>query len=316
MSAAPGKLEVLEKLREDFSYFETRPEIVNSENQIVLCEGAAPPRRGLRVFATRACVAYGLGSKRYCDYGSGTAALLEDHGAGLQVAIYGGDADHVYETAFSALLSIVGERLDRDGFHRVHALAFSFAGKNVLLPLEQGAGKSAMGLVLLENPAVRVYSDETPLLRGGVLYPFPARFALSEKVARALGIAGGTRLFKRKIFPEKLLFPVRSERVAAPAPVGLLLRGLTAAKAPRIEPCSKPAALEGLLKYMVVGFGVAQMREYMLRLPSAGRLAAIAASRLREAWRVAGAARTAAFHVGPDARENARVLLEFLRDAQ
>lgn len=316
VSATPEHAAALEDLREDFSYFAVQPEVISAENQIVLSGSAGPEPRGPALFTTNMCRAYGLGSTRVCDYGDGTISRLTDHGEGLLVEIFGRDREHVFEVAFSALLSIIGERLDRSGFHRVHALGFRMGGAGVLLPLPQGGGKSATGLLVLENAQAQIYSDETPLLKGGCMYPFPVRFALRPEVAQGLGLTGAARVFKRKVFPAKSLFPVAHGRVAEAAPVDVLLSGVTGARAPRIEACSKAAAFECLLKYMVVGIGVAQMREHMLRVAAAPALAMIAASRLREAWTVTRAARTAVFHVGPDARENTRLLLAYLKEAQ
>src|SRR5207249_149881 len=98
---------------------------------------------------------------------------------------------------------------------------------------------------------------------------------------------GEGRLFRRRRFPAKLLYPLKREWLAKPAAANFVLIGQRSptGKA-RIAPTEPAKVRRALLSSQVIGLGLAQMREHMLRVESLPELAQIAASRLRETIRL------------------------------
>lgn len=279
--------------REDFSYFETSvPTAADTAIVFELHDQALELTEGFdghRAFATRMCTVHGVwGRTRRCDYGNGIQLFADNSRLSRRYVLsdprcvsLGSEA---YEVAFTTLLSVIGEQLDRRGFHRVHALGFERDGDAWLVVLPSGGGKSSLCAKLLKEPQIKIFSDEMPLLRNGVVYPFPIRMALKPRDAETLMAGVRGRIFKRRLFQEKVLFTFTRERIAQPTPVRKLL-----VERDGDSPWVKKTGV--LISTMVIGLGLAQMAEHMLRLHSILGLCGIAASRLLEARRVAFAVR-------------------------
>ena len=311
VSFAGASDETVAALAEDFGYFADIPTQRITIRLTLVGEpwgGKEKPR--LKLFRTRACAVHQESlSRRRCDYGGGNAVQAED-GRPRTFPVHARDRDAEYELAYVALLSAIGEELDLRGFHRVHALGIELGGKAALVLLPRGGGKSAMALLGASSGAFRVYSDENPLVRDGQLHPYPIRAALAPEVAFALGIRGSSREFKRLSFPTKRLFPWEPDWIARePRRVAKLLVGVRSSEEAAVEPLSRAGAVPGLAAYCVVGWGLSQMAEHMLRPRAAARLVAIACSRAREACRLGAGVELARFRVGRDARANLAALL-------
>lgn len=310
----PTVREVLENLLQDFGFFEVAQPLKPKLIFRLALEGAPKKRpRTVRLFKTKMGTAYrSFPSGRLCDYGDGTQVHSHFEPHNRIFYVQSPDAQELYEATYMAALSAVGEALDHQGYHRVHALGFQPGTKNVLLILPQGGGKSALA-ALLRGPAHhRFFSDEIPLLRNGQLHPFPIRMALKPNVAHALNIpTERARLFRRKIFPEKLLFSFQGHEVAQSRPLDFILVGQKiSGDMPRIQRQSRISAFWSLFKTMTIGLGVPQMAEHMLRRNA--RIPQIFVSRLREAVVSARRSEVYRFQVVADARKNAQVLHRFL----
>jgi hypothetical protein len=247
--------------------------------------------------------------------------------AGRSFDIHAPASARLHELGYVALLSSVGEELDRRGYHRVHALGVEAGSRAGILVLPTGGGKSSIAALIcegrLDEPhagpggAIRLYSDESPLIRGGTIHPFAVRIALIPEVARRLGIRDSDRLFERKVFRAKQVHPVPRERIAAPARASFVLIGRPSPDGtPRLLDARRATVLARLFKEMVVGVGLAQMAEHMIRIPGVFGLARIAFSRLRTALGLAFSSRELRiFEVGPDPVANAEALARFLRSS-
>jgi hypothetical protein len=301
----PGSARILEHLSEDFGYFRADPASPHVQLQLFATAGS---RRGYwRLFKTRMCRAYRIRGGRLCDYGGGSQVFASDPHAGLRrFEVHSLFHEERYEMAFVALLSSVGEELDRRGLHRIHALAVE---PGVIAVLPQGGGKSAMAALLMRSESRRIHSDEIPLISRGIVYPFPLRLALRPHVADGLGVGDGRR-FKRKIFDDKILFPLPANRTADTEPVRAILIGRHGlCQFPQVRRASRLRVFAGLVHSLVFGLGVPQMREYMLR--PAPALIAIFISRLRQAAGLALHTPGFIFEVCADARMNAAALSDF-----
>lgn len=309
-----GSESVLANLKADFGHFVAahakKTELVFEIKQVPAPASLVPAGRG--IFQTRMCGVHGWGAHRVCDYGRNALVVSENGREQRKFRIFAPDGDDLYEISYTAVLSAVGEALDLRGYHRVHALGIEFGKLRGIVILPQGAGKSAMAALLKDDPEVKIFSDETPLLKGTKLYPYPVRMALHPSVARALGLPESARVFKRRIFAEKALYSLEGSQVAAPAKIDFVACGslARAQKQPELRRSNAATAFYAMVKHMVIGIGVAQMAEHMLRAGSLPRLGKIALLRALTAWRVSLAADCFEFRVGPDARENARLLRE------
>ncbi|MGZ3688364.1 MAG: hypothetical protein ACXVBW_08700, partial [Bdellovibrionota bacterium] len=186
------------------------------------------------------------------------------------------------------------------------------SGRAGLLLLPSGGGKSSIAALLAQDPAVKIFSDESPLVdRQGRLHPFPVRLALLPEVARALELNPEARLFRRKIYAAKQLFPIARSQTAASAPVSFVLIGVPGIS-PSVASVSKWRIFRALFLNAVVGLGLAQMSEHFLRLPGALRVLRIAWSRLSMTMTLCqGARRYGVLTLGRDPRANALALKAF-----
>jgi hypothetical protein len=305
---------VLENLGKDFDYFRVeqpepeikiRLELKASELDL----GVEHP--GPRLFKTKMCDVHGLGARRYCNYGQGVWVKAANSPSARSFVVFGLALDLVYEASYVALLSSIGEELDKQGYHRLHSVGFQIGDVAAALAADSGQGKSATAVLLGQNPGVKLFSDEMPLIRDGMIYPFPIRMALHPHVATSLGLdPSGARKFKRKIYPTKALFEISRDSVAAPSPLRFLFVGvsgnLTQARALRAFEKSK------FIIAFVMGLGLPQMAEHMVRADNFLSLARIAWSRLGTALSLLGwgksQIRAQAMILTRNARENVQSL--------
>lgn len=307
--------DLIQRISEDFAFFQKDALNGTAHLAFELLSGAMPRPVLTPAFSTRMCHASGWLSERVCDYGQGTFVFSRKTRAQriFQIAI--GERELAYEALYSAVLSALGEELDRRGFHRVHALGIEKAGVRALVLLPMGRGKSAVAALMHRDPDVRIFSDESPLIRGTCVFPFPVRGALRPEVAQALGVEG-VRVFRRKLFPEKLLIPFDLSRVGKPARVDWVLVGVGGAASVRRSFFSKFAAFLVLFDSCVIGRGLAQMAEYLLRVDSLWKLPKTALQRLFSVILLLSRARTGWILISDDARQNARALSDFLSESR
>jgi hypothetical protein len=145
--------EAVEGLQQDFAFFRSLDPDEGLTLELLVED---PPREGLpltdaSVYTPRNVV-YRNGSNRYIDY-HGRALGIQDEASG-NLKLYSRDTNLLYEAAYLYLLSRIGEHLDRQGLHRIHALGVAVQGRAVLVLLPMGGGKSTLGLHLLNHPAV------------------------------------------------------------------------------------------------------------------------------------------------------------------
>jgi hypothetical protein len=264
--------------------------------------------------------AFGWGRERVCRYRDGTTVLAHNAETPRRFEVFGEASVEIYEVLYGLILSAVGEALDLRGYHRAHALGCEVAGKTAVVFLDTGGGKSAMGAVISREWGGRIFSDETPLLslreKKAWIHPYPVRIALSGEVAGALSMPlEHSRIFARQVFPPKLLFDIPSESIATSAPLDFMILGTVDASGqpPEFYPVSRLQILIRLLPGLVLGIGMAQMAEHMVRLSPEFRLPRIAWKRLRLALALFRGVPCLGLRLSRNARSNAEVLASFLR---
>ena len=316
VSLAGGPPEVLEDLRRDFEYFFV-PGPGDDPIRFTL-EQRLPQRaaQGRPLFRTKDYAVFDRGARRRILYAD--EACAEYDFAAKCGSIRCPDPERLRELAYLAVLSRVGEELDRRGWHRIHALGFTRGEQGGLLLLPSGAGKSVFALELLRATGLGLASDDTPLLTDDLrLAAFPLRLGFSPATDLSAVPERWLRSMRRLRYGTKRLVDLGffRERVRGGLPVAWLLIGERPADAaPRLEPISRLRAARALAVHLVVGAGIAQMSEYMLRADLAGAraLAGIAISRALTAWRLLRKVQPLRFVLGCDPKANVAALAAFL----
>lgn len=229
--------------------------------------------------------------------------------------ISGLDLNLMRESAYRLLLSALGEELDLLGFHRVHAFGFERSARRGILLAPSGRGKSALaGIFCLNDRGYKLYSDESPLLKGREIFAFPTRLSIEPAVASALGLGEG-ELLTQKRYRDKTLLPFPVKRLAAPGPVNLIFVAVPArSDEPRIVRRTRVSLLPALFASLVVGLGLAQMAEWMLRAHALPRLIEISLRRSLSLRKILFAnSEFFEFQMVKDARANALCLDHFVQ---
>ena len=147
----PGVLSSL--LEKDFLYFLDTSVIKPDKKKVsVTVHIQKPPydliKTMIPVFKKSDAVIYGIGSSRYVDYNGKALSIYDfekDRGS-----LYSESLELLHELTYLLIHSRAGELLDKKGMHRVHALGVTGNGKGVLCLMPEGAGKTTLGLDLLE----------------------------------------------------------------------------------------------------------------------------------------------------------------------
>ena len=208
--------EPLRGIQEDFRFFTTEGP---TNGVLIELFPEAPPQDAVPAIDAMAYtprnVVYREGGKRFIDY-HGRALGIQNEATG-DFKLYSTDTGLLYEAAYLYLLSQIGQRLDADGLHRIHALGVVVKERAVLVMLPMGGGKSTLGLHVLQHPQVQILSDDSPFVdKRGRLLAFPLRLGLSPGSENAVP-AQHRRTIQRMEFGLKYLvnYSYFSSRVCA-----------------------------------------------------------------------------------------------------
>jgi len=188
-------------------------------------------------------------------------------------AVYSEDLNRLHELVYVLLLSKIGELMEEIGFHRIHALGFSYQEKGVLFIAPLGGGKTTLALSLLKSFPIRLLSDDTPLLDSQCnLHPFPLRIGVRANERIPLPNDNpSVRYFKRRRFGEKVLIDIDffKEKIKK-NPVRLCCVFIGEIANSRKEKCSiretnRLMLLHALINNLLLGLGTAQVKEYFIK---------------------------------------------------
>ena len=260
---------VLAAVRADFAWFETTPGAAAAVSVAIV---QAPPDYdgmgdAVASFVTPRNVVYQTGTHTIVDYFGKAVSVLDR--ATVTLTVTGADAHLVHEAAYLFLLSRLGEHLDRIGLIRLHALALSGGGGAVAVMLPSGGGKSTLALRALEDDAVRLLAEDTPLLdRAGIVHPFPLRIGINATDAERLP-AESVRRIERMEFHPKLALNLDAFRAsidACPRPLQHVVIGVRSlGRTASLERLPRRAAVGPMLREAVIGVGVYQGMEFVLQ---------------------------------------------------
>ncbi|MGA3187560.1 MAG: hypothetical protein ABSF22_10675 [Bryobacteraceae bacterium] len=301
-------------LAEDFAFFAAE----SADCPTIELFRADPPLTNLpagdALVYTPRNVAYRDGHTRYIDYhGRGLGILDEISG---DFRLYCRDEDLLYEAAYLFLLSRIGEDLDRRGIHRVHALGVEVNGRAVLVLLPMGGGKSTLALHLLRFPEVRLLSDDSPWMdRDGRLLAFPLRLGLLPGSEETIPAEVRRKVQRMEFGPKYLVnYSYFADRVSASAKPGIVFIGSrTMRPESRIEQVGTLAGLRPMLANCVLGVGLFQGLEFLLGSGVLGlsKQFGVGISRCRRSWRLLRESQICRIHLGRDAEQNARAILDY-----
>ncbi len=299
--AAHGDAEALADLARDFDWFRAAPGRADLELELALRR--PPPGAPARAWPRTPRYRVGdAGTLRTVTYADGSRLAWDfDARRGLAEAER---SWRLRELGYLAVLSRVGEELENQGWPRVHALGFVRRGAAGLVLLPSGGGKSVLGLEMLATDGWTLLSDDTPLVaRDGRARPFPLRLGFRTDRDLSLVPAALKREFRRLGRETKIVVDLDffRTRVAAETPVRWLVVGSRRpGSAARAAPCSRVRALAGLFDSLVVGRGVAQLSELMLRPGAARNLPRLAAARWNAARALVSRARVLTLRIGDE----------------
>ena len=259
-------------------------------------------------------IIYSKNKTKIVDY-RGEAHTLYDYDSEIG-KIYSKNMDLNYEITYLLLLSRVGEYLDLGGMHRVHGFGISKNKNSILCLLPEGGGKTTTFLDIIKTRGYGMYSDDTPLLKNGVIYPFPSRISLcindSEKIPEKY-----KRKFIRKNRSEKILVDLKffNPIISKPEKVRHIIVGVrTLSKKSGVYSVSRLRSFTPLMRDLVFGLGIPQLIEYFLRysVDDYLRKTGIFISRLNEAFHLMCNSKTYIFEMGTDKVENSKKIICFL----
>jgi len=308
----------LDQLNKDLSRFERikMPKVTGKiKVSISKTLSSIPFTKGAKVFGGKMYEAYGVGEERYINYRN-ELELYSKGSRDREVWICHNGGPILYEVLHTLIHSFIGECLDRSGYHRVHALALGVNDRNILVVLPSGGGKSSLAYQIAKNGVGEVYSDESPFLKEGLLYSYPSRGALSEKVTSLLKIDKPdiSYKFKRQLYGEKYLIDQPMTSTENGKKLTDVIVGRSTSKVSKISKSSATSTLNSLISTMVIGNGLTQMAEHLLKVDNVILLTKVSISRLAEAYRVSQSVTSHTFEYTENTLDNFEVLRQFLTD--
>jgi len=320
VSVFSDSAEVLDALKVDFGALDFMPQ-KPSYKSIQLycwkseCHQALPAIRASMVQPRYA--SFENSDERWVDYYNGEALVRwqkrEDRGV-----LWTKNNELLHEVAYLIILARLGELLEEQGYHRVHALGLAAGGAGIMLLLPSGGGKTTLSMKAISLPQVKLLSDDLTLAKSdGTLIGFPVRIGVCGKPHNI--DEKHLRYFQRREFDAKWLIDLNAfrDKLETTAPARCTLIGVRNLNAPaRIVPAGRVSAFKAFFSGMVVGVGVPQLVELFLGLDWQGLVFRIwlTARRLYAAVRLVFLTRSYFFELSRSPEENFAVFQKFLAE--
>ena len=209
----------------------------------------------------------GAGAHRRVVYEDGSWVRADRNSRKSQV--FAKNRERAYEITYLLMNSRLGEALDRAGYHRVHGLGLRYPETSGawLMLMDSGVGKSRLALGLAGK--VEFYSDESPVISNdGAVLPFPIRLAIASSLLRRGGFEPeGRRRFTRLRYGTKCLVPLSELGKIAGRDLPKVLATVKKSTdgRPHWREASSVELKWALFRGGVIGIGIAQMKEHLLR---------------------------------------------------
>lgn len=308
-------------IKTDFSYFLETAD--NEERQphfsisVFLCDPPYEriPKGTIAAYHTRDAVIYKKGEVHYFD-SSGKVLVIYDYKKN-SAEIYSLQRELLYEKSYLMIMSRTGELLDIKKLHRIHAMGVVYRGKAILCLLPMGGGKTTLTLSLLKDKEFSLLSEEVPLISDeGFLYPFPIRMGVTTDTEISIPDEY-LKYFNRSHYDPKILIDSRyfEDQISDRAEPGILFIGKRVfSESPQIIGISKLKAFPALFRLCVMGLGIPQLLEYILRFDftDMARQFPIFVSRLWASLLLLRKSKTFELHLGYDRAANACFVINFI----
>lgn len=312
--------DALERVAEDFRHFRRDPAPEAPRLTIELREGPPEydrlPPLPASIYTPRN-ICYTERDRTYIDY-FGRALAVFDRARG-RVEVTSESVPLLHEIAFLTILSRVGEALDRRGLHRLHALAVARNGRAALFMMPSGCGKSTLGLGLMQSGSeLELVSDDSPLIgRSGSVLPFPLRIGVLGSPPPAIPERFVRHMERMEFAPKYVISMAAFEGSIAQGELRPELVFLTERSLGRectIEPAGFLRGYRACVRHMIVGVGLYQGLEFLLRTSALdlARRAPTLASRAWTAGALLARGRVFTLRLGRDRKHNLATILEFL----
>lgn len=323
VTVASSNSDVLADAIHDFSYF-LAPELPHIDFRINYYQEAFDYTKLPLAYSTLATprnITFIHEKTRYIDYFGKAMNIV--NAAQSSCDIYCHDVDIAREIIYLSILSNVSSLLEKRHFHRIHALGLAYKNNGVLIILPSGGGKSTLALNLLSNadPRISLISEDSPLLNhSGTLLPFPLRIGINPDAPIPPVDPSLTRYTKRMGFSPKRTIDIQQFRdkicTDAVKPRAVLLGIRSTGNAASIMPTNKFSSIKHCLMNSVIGVGLYQGMEFLMRerLSSLLKQSGTLLSRMSANIHLLARARFYHFIVGRDTQENYRALTVFLRN--
>src|SRR5262249_8339523 len=161
--AVYGPAALVQNLRADLRFFDKTQPVPRNITELFDLKITifAPDRRpsGLNspaydrlplFFKTHSYKVYGARLPRLVEYSDGSSVYVAD-GSPRAVRIFARSNERSYELAYLSLHSFVGEKLEKLGFVRLHALTFARENKTAAVILPSTGGKSSLAWLMTQR---------------------------------------------------------------------------------------------------------------------------------------------------------------------
>ena len=309
----------MEYLQRDFCFFHTAEEdSSNPHLRISFLKQEPPwneiPPQTVPLFKTATSTVYKQGPNRYVDHEREVLAIYDlkrDQGT-----IYSVDPAALYRIAHTIILTRFGLRLDKAGYHRMHALGITVKNAAFVLLADSGCGKTTLGLEMMKHSEVCWLSDDmVPIDSNSRALPFPTSPRIMEG-SSVPWLPPAIDLLKSPVPKDRPKVQIPSSsmlpRVSPSAKVsGLFLCTRKAGVDPSVRPAGFLDAFVGICKSGFNGRHFGETWGYHLQFSpvSIYTMAAVYLSRVRTFMHLARTVPVFRFEMGSQISENALFLL-------
>lgn len=264
---------LIELLQIDFRYFLTEKTVKKKMKIITNIKDDLSDLVPQELVANKQSInsmTFDKGYLRYNDY-YGEAVTIFNYKT-EECEIYARDINRLHEITYLVILSRQGKWCDRNGFHKIHAMAISNNLKNMILMLPMKGGKTTLFTRFLEDESVGLISDDSPVVDiYGKLHSFPIRFGLEvrDMYTDIVNSIPDTHksVLKRKLFGPKTLIDMTAygQRVGRVEKKNIIIQGKRHnSKKTIIKKVGFFAMFSFLITNLVVGIGLPMIIEYFL----------------------------------------------------